>query len=147
MSACCHNCFIITVNNKKFWHTWSCDIFTVKTKTHAHWWDEVFEPSWQQSVYIKFVSNATNYYFFPLSLNTTCFGPKWPSSGVWNCRNCYTASVCVKITCYSPYNILKSIKIFLNFIKFFTSQGASSTCFKLYLITKCLLQQPTFYIH
>jgi hypothetical protein len=28
-----------------------------------------------------------------LSLNTTCFGPIWPSSGVWYCRNCHTASM------------------------------------------------------
>jgi hypothetical protein len=36
----------------------------------------------KQSMYIKSVRNATNYFFFPLSLNTICFGPMWPSSGV-----------------------------------------------------------------
>jgi hypothetical protein len=37
-------------------------------------------------------------FFLPLSFNTTCFGPRWPSSGVSICQNCYTASMCIKIT-------------------------------------------------
>jgi hypothetical protein len=37
----------------------------------------------KQSMYIKSVRNATNYFFpLPLLLNATCFGPTWPSSGV-----------------------------------------------------------------
>jgi hypothetical protein len=38
------------------------------------------------------VNNATNCsFFFHLYFNTTCFGPRWPSSGVLIYQNCYTA--------------------------------------------------------
>jgi hypothetical protein len=43
---------------------------------------EIGWDSMEQSMYIKSVRNATNYFFFPLSRNTKCFGPIWPSSGV-----------------------------------------------------------------
>jgi hypothetical protein len=42
----------------------------------------VTNQNFKMSVYIMSIYNATDYFFFPLSLNTTCFGPIWPSSGV-----------------------------------------------------------------
>jgi hypothetical protein len=35
--------------------------------------------------------NNTTIYFHYLTFNTTCFGHRWPSSGVPLCQTCYTA--------------------------------------------------------
>jgi hypothetical protein len=53
----------------------------------------------KQSIIPSVMQQSIN--LLSLSLNTTCFGPIWPSSGIWYCRNCHTASMCVKILFYN----------------------------------------------
>jgi hypothetical protein len=73
-------------------------------------------------LYIHSPSIMQQLFIHHLTLNTTCFGHRWPTAGVLMYRNCYTALMCTKTARCSPLKIninnwLKSITIFHYFCK------------------------------
>jgi hypothetical protein len=83
-------------------------MYKIYFRVHHHDIDPVFKhPVALQCLHTNFVNNAIVFFYYLMTLNTICFGHRWPSSGVPLCQICYTALNIVHSMCMFEHFVIK----------------------------------------